>query len=125
MELKGKVKIISDEQNFDSGFNKREFVISTQEQYPQDIKFELFKEKSSLITSFEVGAEIVVHFDIRGREWNDNYYVNLVAWKLEAVGAPAAAPVQAAVDGPPSNDAPFPTVDPVDLDVEEDDDLPF
>jgi single-strand DNA-binding protein len=124
MELKGKVKVINDEQTFDSGFTKREFVVTTQEQYPQDIKFELFKEKTALITSFGIGDEIIVHFDIRGNEYNGKYYVNLVSWKLEAVGAPAPA-ATAPAGGPPASDAPFPTVDPVDLNVEEDDDLPF
>lgn len=124
MELTGKVKIIRDEQTFDSGFTKREFVVTTEEQYPQDIKFELLKEKGALLEPFQTGDGITVHFDIRGREWNDNYYVNLVAWKLEAVGA--AAPTQATPQaGPPASDAPFPTVDPVDLNAEEDDDLPF
>ena len=38
MELKliGKVKLILDLQSWDSGFTKREFVITTNEQYPQD-----------------------------------------------------------------------------------------
>lgn len=125
MELTGKVKIIREEQTFDSGFSKREFIVTTEEQYPQDIKFELLKEKGSLLESFQPGDGIIVHFDVRGREWNENYYVNLVAWKLEAVGAAAPAQQPAAQAGPPANDAPFPTVDPVDLNAEEDDDLPF
>ena len=39
MELKltGKVKLVLDLQSWDSGFTKREFVISTNEQYPQDL----------------------------------------------------------------------------------------
>ena len=41
MEIIGKVKLIRDEQSFASGFTKREFVITTEEQYPQDIQFEL------------------------------------------------------------------------------------
>ena len=38
MEITGKVKVIMDMQSFDSGFTKREFVVTTKEQYPQDIK---------------------------------------------------------------------------------------
>jgi hypothetical protein len=47
MEIIGKVKLIRDEQSFASGFTKREFVITTEEQYPQDIQFELLKEKGT------------------------------------------------------------------------------
>ena len=35
LKLNGKVKLISDLQSWDSGFTKREFVITTNEQYPQ------------------------------------------------------------------------------------------
>ena len=50
MELKliGKVKLILDLQSWDSGFTKREFVITTNEQYPQDVKLECIKDKTSL-----------------------------------------------------------------------------
>ena len=45
MELKinGKIKVVMEQQSWDSGFTKREFVITTAEQYPQDIKLECIK----------------------------------------------------------------------------------
>ena len=49
LELTGKVKMLLEKQTFSSGFEKREFVITTQEQYPQDVKFECIKDK---ITQF-------------------------------------------------------------------------
>ncbi|MEM9024638.1 MAG: DUF3127 domain-containing protein [Bacteroidota bacterium] len=68
--MSGKIKLINDLQTFDSGFTKREFVVTTQEQYPQDIKMELVKEKCDLIAPYQVGQDITVHFDIRGNEYN-------------------------------------------------------
>ncbi|MEO0404571.1 MAG: DUF3127 domain-containing protein [Bacteroidota bacterium] len=121
-EMKGKIKAIMDEQRFDSGFYKREFVVTTNEQYPQDIKFELMKEKVEMLGGMSVGDAVNVKFDIRGREWNGNYYVNLNAWKLEAEGAATPAPAGGA-PGAPS--APLPSAEPIDLSSEEDDDLPF
>lgn len=44
-ELEGKLKAKFDIQVFPSGFSKREFVITTNEMYPQDVKFELIKDK--------------------------------------------------------------------------------
>lgn len=83
-QLSGKVKEIFEEQTFASGFNKREFVITTEEdRYPQDISFECLKEKVSLIESLQKGEDVTVFFDIRGREWNGRYFVNLNAWKIE------------------------------------------
>lgn len=116
MELEGTVKVLFDEQRFDSGFYKREIVISTEEQYPQDIKFETLKDKTELLRDLNTGDRVKVFFDIRGREWNGNYFNNLVIWKLEKAGAapgPSAPPV----------DSPF-TTDIGQLNDEEDD-LPF
>jgi single-strand DNA-binding protein len=93
MELIGKVKVIKEEQTFASGFTKREFVITTEEQYPNDIAFELLKEKGELITKFNQGDRIKVSFDIRGREWQGKYFNSLVAWRID--NADAQAPQQA------------------------------
>ena len=92
LELTGNLKVVMDEQVFDSGFKKREFVITTQEEeYPQDIKFELIKDKCSEINKFKVGDSIKVHMNIRGNEYKDKYYVNLQAWRIEADAAHAPA----------------------------------
>ncbi len=91
MELTGRIKLIRDEQTFPSGFTKREFVITTEEQYPNDIQFELLKEKGNLITAFKEGDRIKISFDIRGREWQGKYFNSLVAWKVETAGAATSA----------------------------------
>ena len=88
---------------FDSGFTKREFVIKTTDDgdYPQDIKFELVKDKTSLIDKYNIGDRVKVYINIRGREWNEKYFVNLVAWKLEGqemASAPVAAPAEASAE---------------------------
>jgi single-strand DNA-binding protein len=85
MEIMGKIKLINDIQTFDSGFQKREFVVTTQEQYPQDVKFEVVKDKCSLLDRFPAGSDVKVHFNIRGNEYNGKYYVNLQMWKIEGV----------------------------------------
>ncbi len=82
-ELSGKIKVLFDRQDFASGFYKREFVITTEGDYPQDIKFELLKDKVSLIEPFSTGSDVKVSFDVRGSEYNGKYYNNLVAWKVE------------------------------------------
>ncbi len=45
-ELVGRIKQIFPEQSFGAnGFKKREFIVTTEEMYPQDIKLELLKDK--------------------------------------------------------------------------------
>ena len=113
----GKLKVIFDTQTFPSGFTKREFVVTIgDENYPQDVKFELIKDKCSWLDNFQQGQEITVSFDIRGNEYKDKYYVNLNCWKIVGAGqgaAPSSAPTgnaapqakpQAASSGEPSPD---------------------
>ncbi len=60
-KLEGVIKELSDVQTFDSGFCKREFVVTTQdEKYPQDIKLELLKDDVQKIERFSVGDIIEV-----------------------------------------------------------------
>jgi single-stranded DNA-binding protein len=82
-EATGKIKLISDTQTFPSGFSKREFVVTTGDgKYPQDLKFEVVKDKCSILDDYKEGQDVQVNFDIRGNEYNGKYYVNLSCWKL-------------------------------------------
>lgn len=113
LELTGKVKVINETQTFDSGFTKREFVITTNEQYPQDVKFEIIKDKVQLLNSVKVGDNVQVSFNVRGSfyEPKNAYYVNLQAWRLNKVSdepvdnsEPVAAGVLTKID---EDDLPF------------------
>jgi hypothetical protein len=101
----GTVKLIDQTQTFASGFQKREFVITTAEQYPQDVKFEVVKDKCDLLDRYKVGQSVTVSFNIRGNEYNGKYYVSLQAWKIEAETQAAPAPVAAPVSD--DSDLPF------------------
>ena len=122
-ELKGTLKKLFDQQDFPSGFYKRDFVITTMEQYPQDIKFSALKEKSEQLSKFSEGDVMNVKFDLRGREYNGQFYVDLNAWRIEAdqAGAPAAPGDPQGVSAAPMPPVPpMPATAPTD-----DDDLPF
>jgi len=84
-ETTGAIKLINDIQTFSSGFEKREFVITTDEKYPQDIKLELIKDDVVKTDQFKVGDNVKVSWNLRGNEYNEKFYVNLQAWRIEAV----------------------------------------
>ena len=128
MELQGTVKKIFETQTFASGFQKREMILLTQEQYTQPISIEFLSEKTNLLDSLKEGDNIKVAINIRGREWTSpqgevKYFNSITGWRLEKVFDNAAAqPTQAAPNtaqaaSPASQGNPF-TED-------EDDDLPF
>lgn len=102
-ELSGTVKEIFDEQTFDSGFNKRAFVVTSEaDKFPQDIQFECLKERVELVGKLSKGDKVSVSFDINGREWNGKYFVNLVAWKIDSKSS--GSPSSASDDEPPLSD---------------------
>jgi hypothetical protein len=94
-EITGTIKVIQETQTFDSGFAKREFVITTEDKYPQDVKLEFVKDKVSELDAYDTGDQVTVAFNIRGNEYKDRYYVNLSAWKIsKAEGASTTPPAQ-------------------------------
>jgi hypothetical protein len=98
-EAAGKIKVINETQTFPSGFTKREFVVTTaHDKYPQDLKFEVVKDRCAMLDGLKVGQDVQVNFDIRGNEYNGKYFVNLSCWKIQAAdggAAPSGAPRQA------------------------------
>ena len=102
-ELSGSVKVIGGIQSFNSGFSKRELVITIPDgNYPQDICIEFHKDRADLLNGLAVGDNVMVTFNLRGREYNGRYYNTLVAWKLETASeatdntATTSAPASAA-----------------------------
>jgi single-strand DNA-binding protein len=82
-EIQGKLHKVFPSENKSGGFQAREFVIEVERgQYSQLIKFQLTQERCDLIESYSEGEEIQVSFDLRGREWDGKYFINLNAWRL-------------------------------------------
>ena len=110
-ELEGKIKVIEDTRSFPSGFTKREFVVTTEERFPQDIKLECVKERCDLLNEYQAGDEVKVSFNLRGNEYNGRYFVNLHAWRLEKKepGPSSEAPEYVPEESLPgdSEDSPF------------------
>lgn len=91
MELKGTIKQIFQRQDVSGTFSKREFVITTQEQYPQHILMEFTQDKCDLLDKYQVGKSVKVSINVRGREWvnpqgETKYFNTLQAWRIEADG---------------------------------------
>lgn len=119
MEITGKIKVINDTQEVGSnGFKKRELVVTTDEQYPQDILIEFVQDKCGILDKYKVGDNVKVSINIRGREWVDpkgvsKYFNSIQGWRIESLG---------------ESDGVQPPFEPVaagDLNADDKDDLPF
>ena len=129
MEIRGKVHEIGDVQQVTDTFKKRDLVVQYAEnpQFVEYIKFEATQDRTAIFDNLNVGDEVEVSFNLRGRPWTNkdgvtSYFNSLVAWRVAKVptepvqaGQPAGSPQQ--FDAPPAVD--------ISADDGKDDDLPF
>lgn len=81
LQIKGVIEWIGTE--VDNGkIKKKEFVVKTDETYPQMVKCELINDKINLLDSFSKGHPVEVSFNFRGREWQGKYFTNIQVWKI-------------------------------------------
>ncbi|RAJ14969.1 DUF3127 domain-containing protein [Olleya aquimaris] len=125
MEVQGKVKLVGETQTFGSnGFRKRELVITTEEQYPQHILVEFVQDKCDLLNNYQVGQDVKVNINLRGREWvnpqgETKYFNSIQGWRIEALQT--GAPQQGMPEVPPAQ-----AFEPAtNVNEEDHDDLPF
>lgn len=118
-EITGKIKLIGETQTYGSnGFKKRDYVITTDETYPQNILIELHQDKIELIVPYKVGDNVKTSVNLRGREWvspqgETKYFNSIVGWRIESVQNASDVPLP-----PKSEDA-------ILVSQTEDDGLPF
>ena len=85
----GFLKVKGNEQKVSDRFRKREFVLTDNAvSYPQTIQFQLTQDRTSLLDSANVGDEITVHFQLKGREWKNpqgeiKFFNSLDVFKIE------------------------------------------
>ena len=126
MELQGTVKKIGETQTFASGFQKRDLVLLTEEQYPQPIQIDFLSDKIDLLNNVSEGESVKIGINIRGKEWTNpqgevKYFNSITGWRIEKVSGEntnteAPQPNTFEKPAPITNDNPF---------GDEQDDLPF
>ena len=76
--FEGVVKEVFETQEFKNNFKKREIVVSTTEEYPQDIKFEFTDEAGiNKLDDYSTGEAVRIAFQLKGSEWQGKYFTNL------------------------------------------------
>jgi len=96
MEVVGKIKVVGELETFASGFTKKLLVVTTDDQYPQNIGIEFMKDKVDLLSGYAVGQDVKVSINLGGREWINpqgeaKYFNSVTGWRIEkAEGAPEA-----------------------------------
>lgn len=119
MEIQGRIKQIFPSQMIgQNGFEKRDLVIVTEEQYPQTIIIQFTQQRCDLLDSLQVGQNVKVYINIKGREWTNpqgeiKYFNTIEGWKIEVIQTtnvayqqPVQQPVSQTAPAPPPQRAP-------------------
>lgn len=107
-----------------ANYEKTEVIVTTDEQYPQHILIEFGGQKASMPDHLQVGQQVNISVNLRGREWVNpegviKYFNSIQGWKISMVQPAhnvAPAPVQQQQPELPKNTA---------VSNDDDDDLPF
>lgn len=117
MEIQGRIKQIFPSQMIGAnGFEKRDLVIVTEETYPQTIIIQFTQQRCDLLNNLQVGQNVKVYINIKGREWTNpqgeiKYFNTIEGWKIELVQTTNVAnqqPVQQAPQQPVAQATPAP-----------------
>ncbi len=99
MKVIGKLLEMQATQQVSDTFKKRVFILEHAEnpQYPEYISFELIQDRCDLLDSFQLGQEVEISFNLKGRKWVNpegatKYFNALQAWRIEAV-APGSSQI--------------------------------
>ncbi|MCF6170623.1 MAG: DUF3127 domain-containing protein [Bacteroidales bacterium] len=93
-------------------WEKQEFVIETDDQYPKKICMDVWGDKISMLSAVAEGDRLTVSINLESREYNSKWYTNVRAWRIVKDADEGEAP-------PPPPDGPPPDI------IEAEDDLPF
>lgn len=89
LKFEGRLHVKMDTEIKGETFSVREFVLhNPSDEYPQFVKFQLTQDRCEKLDPIEVGSKVIVHFDLRGREWEGKFFTNLNAWRIELAGHP-------------------------------------
>ena len=87
LKLRGELIKKFETKTFDSGFSKMEFVIQTEDKYPQFVKMQVVKDNIKMIEEMPIGTTMDFFFNVNGREWvkddKTHYFVSLDVWRTE------------------------------------------
>ncbi len=92
MDIQGRIKMIGSTQQVSQSFQKRELVVTTNEQYPQNILIEFHQDRTNLLDGMNVGDFVKVSINLRGREWvspqgETKYFNSIQGWKIQRAGS--------------------------------------
>jgi hypothetical protein len=90
LEITGKIVKLLDVMGGTSArgeWKKQSFVIETQETYPKKVCITCWNEKLNDLSKYSEGQMVKVSFNAESREFQNKWYTDLTAWRIESSSA--------------------------------------
>lgn len=69
-------------------WQKQEFVIKTQDNFPKDVCINVWgADKVAELATYSEGELLKVSFNVESREYNQKWYTDIRAWRIERAGS--------------------------------------
>ena len=109
MKIDGKVVHILEEQNGEGRrgpWRKQDFVVEIPGEYPKPVCCTMWGENIDKF-ALQVGDDVSVSIDIKSREYNERWYTDVTAWRLDKQAASSAPPPPPVSSSHLGDDLPF------------------
>ena len=87
MKVTGRIHFVGAIRKVSDKFKSKDVVILTEDKYPQYITIQFTQEKTELISQNNIGEQVEVSINLRGREWKSptgeiKYFNTIEGWQI-------------------------------------------
>jgi hypothetical protein len=89
MKVTGKIHFVGALRTVSEKFKSKDVVLLTDEKFPQYITIQFTQDKTDLISQNNIGEQVEVSINLRGREWKSpqgeiKYFNTIEGWQINA-----------------------------------------
>jgi single-strand DNA-binding protein len=89
MKVTGKIHFVGALRVVSEKFKSKDVVILTADKYPQYITIQFTQDKTELLTENNIGEQVEISINLRGREWKSptgeiKYFNTIEGWQINA-----------------------------------------
>lgn len=103
-------------------WQRQEFIVQTEDQYPKTVCFSLWGKSVDDLNRYSENDRVKVFFDVSSREYNERWYTDLRAWRIQVEDGSTPPPPQQQQQ---PQQAPAKPASSASNDAAAEDDLPF
>lgn len=112
MKVTGKIHNVGALRVVSEKFKSKDVVILTEDKYPQFITVQFTQDKTELLTENNIGEQVEISINLRGREWKSptgeiKYFNTIEGWQINAMETAAVLKETPIMVDDSNDDLPF------------------